>query len=90
MIASTQPPCHNRLKLLNSFSVSLLRRLTQAVERAVAYAQGPLIAPEYSPEAVLASAQRHDGYCFHAWGEKTLARLEKEFLKKAFDKYGVA
>src|SRR6266850_8019924 len=24
MIASTQPPCHNRLKLLNSFSVSLL------------------------------------------------------------------
>ena len=65
-----------------------VRELRSAVERAVAYAQGPLIAPEDLPEAVLAGAQRQDGHCFHAWRKKTLARLEKEFLKKALDEHG--
>jgi len=65
-----------------------VRELRSAVERAVAYAPGPLIAPEDLPEAVLAGAQRHDGHCFHAWRKKTLARLEKEFLKKALAEQG--
>jgi transcriptional regulator with PAS, ATPase and Fis domain len=65
-----------------------VRELRSAVERAVAYAQGPLIAPEDLPEAVLTGAQRQDGYCFHAWRKKTLARLEKEFLKKALEEHG--
>jgi transcriptional regulator with PAS, ATPase and Fis domain len=65
-----------------------VRELRSAVERAVAYAQGPLIAPEDLPEAVLAGAQRQDGHCFHAWRKKTLARLEKEFLKQALAAHG--
>ena len=65
-----------------------VRELRSAVERAVAYAQGPLVAPEDLPEAILTGAQRQDGYCFHAWRKKTLARLEKEFLKKAIEEHG--
>jgi len=65
-----------------------VRELRSAVERAVAYAQGPLIAPEDLPEAVLTGAERQDGYCFHAWRKKTLARLEKEFLRKALEEHG--
>ena len=65
-----------------------VRELRSAVERAVAYAQGPLVAPEDLPEAVLTGAQPRDGSCFHAWRKKTLARLEKEFLKKALEEHG--
>jgi len=65
-----------------------VRELRSAVERAAAYTVGPLITPEDLPEAVLTGAQTQDGYRLHAWRKKTLARLEKEFVKKALEEHG--
>jgi transcriptional regulator with PAS, ATPase and Fis domain len=59
-----------------------VRELKNAIERAVAYAEGSFITREDLPEAVLNGAERQGGYNFHEWREKTLERLEKEFLEK--------
>ncbi|HEV8308685.1 MAG TPA: sigma-54 dependent transcriptional regulator [Methylomirabilota bacterium] len=65
-----------------------VRELKNAVERAVAYAKGPLIMPDDLPEAVIKGAERHDRYRFHEWKEKTLERLERDFLEKALREHG--
>jgi DNA-binding NtrC family response regulator len=65
-----------------------VRELRNAIERAVAYAEGPLIAPKDLPEAVLKGAEGQDRSSFRAWKEKTLERLEKEFLEQALEEHG--
>jgi transcriptional regulator of acetoin/glycerol metabolism len=59
-----------------------VRELKNAIERAFAYTRGPAITREDLPEAVIQGAHREDGYCFRAWKQKTLERLEREFLAK--------
>ncbi len=64
-----------------------VRELKNAVQRAAAYAKGPLITPENLPETILRGAQRPDRYRFHEWKEKMLERLEKEFLERALEEH---
>jgi len=59
-----------------------VRELRNAIERAVAYAKGPIIAPGDLPETILKSADRLGRHSFHEWREETLGRLEREFLEK--------
>jgi DNA-binding NtrC family response regulator len=65
-----------------------VRELKNAIERALAYTRGPVIGREDLPEAVLRGAQREDGYCLRAWKQKTLERLEREFLAKTLAAHG--
>jgi transcriptional regulator with PAS, ATPase and Fis domain len=65
-----------------------VRELKNAIERALAYARGPVIGREDLPEAVLRGARHEDGYCFRAWKRKTLERLEREFLAKTLAAHG--
>jgi DNA-binding NtrC family response regulator len=65
-----------------------VRELKNAIERAFAYAQGPVITREDLPEAVLQGAPREDGYCFRDWKQRTLERLEREFLAKTLAAHG--
>ena len=58
-----------------------VRELKNAVERAVAFAKGPLITTEDLPETVLKGAGRRGRYGFHMWKKETLERLEREFLR---------
>jgi len=61
-----------------------VRELKNAVERAVAYAGGPLITPADLPAAVLNGAGRQEGDpSFRTWKKETLERLEREFLRDA-------
>jgi transcriptional regulator with PAS, ATPase and Fis domain len=62
-----------------------VRELENAIERAFAYARGPVITPEDLPEAVLKGAHGDDGHGFHGWRKKTLERLEREFLRRALE-----
>ena len=64
-----------------------VRELKNAVERAFAYTKGPFITPDDLPDAVLRGAERHGGFGFRAWKERTLERLELEFLKKSLDEH---
>jgi len=65
-----------------------VRELKNAVERAVAYARGEYVAPEDLPAAVLAGAELHPRVRFHEWKEKTLERLEREFLEATLEQHG--
>jgi len=65
-----------------------VRELKNAVERAAAYARGALVVPEDLPAAVLAGAERRPRASFHDWKEKTLERLEREFLETTLQKHG--
>ena len=65
-----------------------VRELKNAVQRAVAYAKGPFVTPEDLPEAVLKGTERQGQYSFHEWKERTLERLEKDFLEKALEEHG--
>jgi DNA-binding NtrC family response regulator len=58
------------------------------VERAVAYARGEYVAPEDLPAAVLAGAELQPRMRFHEWKEKTLERLEREFLEATLEQHG--
>lgn len=75
---------HETLDLLKSYDwPGNVRELKNAVERAVAYAGGPLITPEDLPETVRNGARHQGGNGFHAWKKETLQRLEREFLRDA-------
>lgn len=65
-----------------------VRELKNAVERAVASAKRPFITPEDLPPAVLIGAESQARSSFHEWKEKTLERLEKEFLEAALEEHG--
>jgi DNA-binding NtrC family response regulator len=65
-----------------------VRELKNAVERAVAYAGGTFVAPEDLPAAVRAGAERQPRPSFHEWKEKTLERLEREFLESTLETHG--
>jgi DNA-binding NtrC family response regulator len=65
-----------------------VRELKNALERAVAYARGDFIAPEDLPPAVLAGAERQPPASFHEWKERTLERLEREFLESSLETHG--
>jgi DNA-binding NtrC family response regulator len=65
-----------------------VRELKNAVERAVIYARSPFITPAELPEAVLWGTLRHDRHRFREWREKTLERLEREFLERALAEHG--
>ncbi|HEY2942468.1 MAG TPA: sigma-54 dependent transcriptional regulator, partial [Vicinamibacteria bacterium] len=65
-----------------------VRELKNAVERAVAYARDAFLAPEDLPAAVLAGAERQPRASFHEWKERTLERLEREFLESTLDMHG--
>jgi DNA-binding NtrC family response regulator len=60
-----------------------VRELKNAVERAVAYAAGPVLAPHDLPPAVVKGAERQPASSYHEWKEHTLERLEKEYLESA-------
>ena len=60
-----------------------VRELKNAVERAVAYAAGPVLAPHDLPPAVVKGAERQPAPGFREWKEHTLERLEKEYLESA-------
>jgi two-component system response regulator HydG len=60
-----------------------VRELKNAVERAIAYAEGPRITPADLPEAVLNGAGRQAEKSFRVWKNETLQRLEREFLSEA-------
>ena len=65
-----------------------VRELKNALERAVAYARGDFIAAEDLPPAVLAGAEREPRASFHDWKERTLERLEREFLESTLETHG--
>ncbi|HEV8673100.1 MAG TPA: sigma-54 dependent transcriptional regulator [Methylomirabilota bacterium] len=65
-----------------------VRELKNAIERAVAYAKSPFLTPAELPEAVLRGAARHDRHRFREWKEKTLERLEREFIERALAEHG--
>lgn len=65
-----------------------VQELKNAVERAVASAKKPFITPEDLPPAVLMGPEHQARSSFHEWKEKTLERLEKEFLEAALEAHG--
>jgi two-component system response regulator HydG len=65
-----------------------VRELKNAMERAVAYAAGPFVAPADLPPAVLDGGKREPPVSFHEWREKTLERLEREFLEATLEANG--
>jgi DNA-binding NtrC family response regulator len=64
-----------------------VRELRNAVERAVAFAQGPFVTPADLPATVTTAAQAQPA-TFHEWKEKTLERLEKDFLERTLKEHG--
>ena len=65
-----------------------VRELKNALERAVAYARGTFVAPGDLPATVLVGAERQPRANFHTWKEKTLERLEREFLESTLEVHG--
>jgi transcriptional regulator with PAS, ATPase and Fis domain len=65
-----------------------VRELKNTIDRAVVYAKLSFITPAELPEAVLAGAARQDRHRFREWKEKTLERLEREFLEQALAEHG--
>jgi len=65
-----------------------VRELKNALERAVAYAEGPFIAPADFPESVTEGDEHQGPKPFHEWKEKTLDRLEREFLASSLEEHG--
>jgi len=65
-----------------------IRELKNAVERAVAYARGPLITLADLPELVLQGAGRQGVQSFRAWKKDTLERLERKFLRDTLAEHG--
>ncbi|PYQ05427.1 MAG: hypothetical protein DMF82_08530 [Acidobacteria bacterium] len=65
-----------------------VRELKNAVERAAAYARGSFVVPEDLPAAVLAGAERPPRSSFHEWKEKTLERMEREFVESTLEAHG--
>jgi DNA-binding NtrC family response regulator len=62
-----------------------VRELKNAIERALAYAVGAVITVEALPEAVRRGSELEAPHSFRLWKEKTLERLEREFLKRTLD-----
>jgi DNA-binding NtrC family response regulator len=64
-----------------------VRELRNAMERAVAYARGPFVTPDDLPPAIVRDADAQ-APTFRQWKEKTLERLESDFLEKALEEHG--
>jgi DNA-binding NtrC family response regulator len=58
-----------------------VRELKNAVERAVAFAAGPVIVPDDLPATVTQGALRQSPGSYREWKEKTLERLEREYIE---------
>jgi len=65
-----------------------VRELKNAVERAVAYAKGPFITAKELPDPVLKGAESRGQSGLHEWKERTLERLEREFVETALAEHG--
>ncbi len=66
-----------------------VRELKNAMERSLAYATGPFITVQDLPEAILLATERPGQFSsYREWREKTLERLEKEFLEKSIHERG--
>src|SRR2546427_1432791 len=66
-----------------------VRELKNAMERALAYATGPFITVQDLPEAILTATEHQRQFSsYREWREKTLERLEKEFLEKSIHERG--
>jgi DNA-binding NtrC family response regulator len=65
-----------------------VRELKNAMERAVAYARGEFVTAEDLPPAVLAGADPQPRAGFHEWKEKTLERLERDFVEETLGRHG--
>ncbi len=66
-----------------------VRELKNAMERALAYATGPFITVQDLPDAILtATEHQRQISSYREWREKTLERLEKEFLEKSIHQQG--
>ena len=65
-----------------------VRELKNAVERAAAYTSGPFITCGDLPQPIVAGAERHARYTFRIWKEKTLERLEREFVRQVLEEHG--
>jgi DNA-binding NtrC family response regulator len=64
-----------------------VRELKNAIERAVAYASGPLIAPDDLPPSLLRAAELPAGSGLREW-KKALEPLEREFVEAALEENG--
>jgi DNA-binding NtrC family response regulator len=60
-----------------------VRELKNAVERGVAYATGPVVAPADLPPAVVKGVERQPPSSYREWKEKALERLERDYLESA-------
>jgi len=65
-----------------------VRELKNAVERAVAYAHGPFISAKELPDPVLKGVECRGQSSLHEWKERTLERLEREFVETALAEHG--
>ena len=66
-----------------------VRELKNAMERALAYATGPFITVQDLPEAILTATERPGQFSsYREWREKTIERLEKDFLEKSIHEQG--
>lgn len=65
-----------------------VRELKNAVERAVAYAKGPFITAKELPDPVLKGGECRGQSSLHEWKEKTLERLEREFVETTLAEHG--
>jgi DNA-binding NtrC family response regulator len=64
-----------------------VRELKNAVERAAAYTSGPFITCGDLPQPIVAGAELHARYTFRIWKEKTLERLEREFVRQVLEEH---
>jgi len=62
-----------------------VRELRNAVERAVTYARDRFVVPADLPPAVVSGAETEPRAGFHEWKEKTLERLEREFVETTLE-----
>ncbi len=66
-----------------------VRELKHALGRAVAYTEGAFITPADLPETVMEGVEDQGRLgTFHEWKEKTLDRLEREFLARSLEEHG--
>jgi DNA-binding NtrC family response regulator len=65
-----------------------VRELRNAIERAAAYAKGPVITPDDLPEAVRKGTDHKNATGFGVWKQKTFERLQCEFLKRGLEEHG--
>jgi DNA-binding NtrC family response regulator len=65
-----------------------VRELRNVIERAAAFASGPIITVDDLPAAVTLSAARHVPPTVRAWKKQTLEQLAHGFIQRALDHHG--